>query len=41
MKNTKKHQHELIFKFTKAEIQRIEDLYWNRYNQNTKILWQR
>jgi hypothetical protein len=41
MKNTKKHQHKVIFKFTKAEIQRIEDLYWNRYNQNTKILWQR
>ena len=41
MKNTKKHQHKVIFKFTKTEIQRIEDLYWNRYNKNTKILWQR
>ena len=37
----RKYNHKTIVKFTKAEIQRIEDLYWDRYNKNTKILWQR
>jgi hypothetical protein len=39
--NKRKHSHKTIVKFTKTEIQRIEDLYWDRYNKNTKILWQR
>jgi len=39
--NKRKHSHKTIVKFTKTEIQQIEDLYWNRYNKNTKILWQR
>ena len=39
--NKRKHSHKTIIKFTKTEIQRIEDLYWDRYNKNTKILWQR
>lgn len=28
----RKHNHKTIVKFTKAEIQRIEDRYWERYN---------
>jgi len=39
--NKRKHSHKTIIKFTKTEIERIEDLYWGRYNKNTKILWQR
>ena len=37
--NKRKFNHKPIF--TKKEIQRIEDLYWDRYNKNTKISWQR
>jgi hypothetical protein len=30
-----KHNHKVIFKFTKKEIERIEDAYYLRYNTNT------
>ena len=39
--NKRKFNHKPVFTFTKKEIQRIEDLYWGRYNKNTKILWQK
>ena len=31
----RKHNHKVIYTFTKKEIERIEDAYYLRYNANT------